>query len=132
MSMQNVVFEDVNAFVSGSGQLDDFDTMSLFKLYVGLIGEEVNELYEAIDKHDNEAIFDALLDIIYVAAGAGIAANFPMAAGWDQVQLANRRKLNPSTGRLERDANGKVKKPPGWRPPNLKRLLEEQYGQQTV
>lgn len=119
------VFSDQAMFMQVCGQTVGQPNPEQFKLYKDLIGEEVNEFYEACDKGDQVEIFDALIDIIVVCAGAGHSLGLPMEAGWDSVQASNMRKVNPATGTVDRREDGKVLKPKGWRAPNLARLMEK-------
>jgi predicted HAD superfamily Cof-like phosphohydrolase len=118
------VFKDQEMFMWACGQQVDEPNQEQFEMYAKLIGEEVNEFWDAIDKKDNVEIFDALLDIIVVAVGAGISAGYPMQLGWDEVVLSNMRKVDPKTGRVLRREDGKILKPANWRAPNLLKVLE--------
>lgn len=123
--MSHDVFKDQEMFMWATGQQVDQPDMEQFKLYAKLIGEEVNEFWDAVDKKDEVEIFDALLDIIVVAIGAGISAGYPMQLGWDEVVLSNMRKINPQTGKVDRREDGKILKPANWRAPNLRKVLEQ-------
>lgn len=118
------VFDDQAMFMRACGQTVGGKNKEQFELYKKLIGEEVNEFYEACDKGNVPEMFDALIDIMVVAIGAGHSAGFPMEDGWDAVQISNLRKINPETGRVEKREDGKILKPIGWRGPNLQRILE--------
>ena len=122
--MSHDVFKDQEMFMRACGQEVDAPNMEQFKMYANLIGEEVNEFWDAVDKKDDVEIFDALLDIIVVAVGAGVSAGFPMQFGWDEVVLSNMRKVDPKTGMVQRRADGKILKPEGWKPPNLLKVME--------
>jgi predicted HAD superfamily Cof-like phosphohydrolase len=119
------VFEDQCLFMRACGQTVDQDNKEQFELYAKLIGEEVNEFWTAVEQQDDVEIFDALIDIIVVAIGAGLSKGYPMGAGWDTVLASNMRKINPMTGTVDKREDGKVIKPAGWRAPNLARLLEK-------
>ena len=120
------VFDDQAMFMKACGQTVGEKNKAQFELYKKLIGEEVNEFYEAADAGDLVEMFDALLDIMVVCIGAGHSAGFPMEDGWDAVQISNLRKIDPATGQVLRREDGKILKPLGWRSPNLKRILENQ------
>lgn len=115
------VFDDQALFMRACGQTVGEKNRQQFELYMELIREEFQELQTATS-HDQ--VFDALLDIIVVCIGAGHSAGYPMTDGWDAVAISNLRKINPTTGRVERREDGKILKPEGWRPPNLERLLQ--------
>jgi predicted HAD superfamily Cof-like phosphohydrolase len=119
------VFADQAMFMRACGQSVGEKNREQFELYMKLIREEVQELHDA-KTHDQ--VFDALLDIIVVCIGAGHSAGYPMEAGWDAVHISNLRKIDPTTGKVERREDGKILKPDGWRPPNLARLLEVGHG----
>jgi len=118
------VFKDQEMFMWACEQSVDEPNQEQFKMYTRLIGEEVNELWDALDRKDDVEIFDALLDIIVVAVGAGISAGYPMQYGWDEVVLSNMRKIDPRTGKVVRREDGKILKPAGWKPPNLLKVME--------
>jgi predicted HAD superfamily Cof-like phosphohydrolase len=126
------VFSDQEMFMWASGQKVDGPNEEQFKMYAKLIGEEVNEFWEAVDRKDEVEIFDALLDIIVVAVGAGISAGYPMQLGWDEVVLSNMRKVDPNTGKVLRREDGKILKPDGWKPPNLLKVLESHASRQKT
>ena len=116
------VFSDQAQFMEACGQTVGTRNADQFRLYKELIGEEVNEFFDAVERGDTVEIFDALLDIIVVSAGAGHSLGLPMESGWDAVHASNMRKV---AGGVKRRYDGKILKPEGWRPPNLARLLEE-------
>jgi len=111
-------------FMWASGQTVDEPNAEQFKMYAKLIGEEVNEFWDAVERKDDVEIFDALLDIIVVAIGAGVSAGYPMQLGWDEVVLSNMRKVDSRTGKVHRREDGKILKPEGWKPPNLLKVME--------
>jgi NTP pyrophosphatase (non-canonical NTP hydrolase) len=94
-------FEKVRRFneafqieVPSSPRPDLFTTdPALVRLKRDLILEEVLELGEAIDTHDAVETADALLDILYVTYGAGIAFGLDMDKGFDLVHESNMSKL---------------------------------------
>lgn len=88
-----------------------------------LIEDEVRELQVAVDKRDTVEVADALADIIYLCYGMGIECGFPMHEIVDEVHYSNMAKLGPDGKPILR-ADGKVIKPEGWEPPNIKEILE--------
>jgi len=77
---------------------------------------------------DLAEVFDALLDITYVAMGTSHLFGFPWEEGWDEVQRANITKVRAA--RQEDSKRGSiwdVVKPPGWVAPNVGGVLEN-YG----
>lgn len=75
---------------------------------------------------NQEELLDFFLDLAFVALGGAIAMGANVEGAWKEVVRANMDKVDPATGKLMRDANGKVKKPNGWTPPNLKPYLKQQ------
>lgn len=62
---------------------------------------------------------DALADILYVTAGAGVAWGIALAHVFDEVHRSNMAKKD---GEVRPD--GKRLKPPGWTPPDVAGVLE--------
>lgn len=92
-------------------------------LRLRLVNEEVQELNDAIQDRDIVEIADALADIIYVCAGMALEFGIPLADVWDEVQYSNMRKVDPTTGMIKRREDGKILKPDGWKPPDVRRML---------
>lgn len=81
--------------------------------------EEMAEAIDAVTSGDTVELFDALIDKIYSAIGWGIAHDFPMCEGFNEVHRSNMTK-KPSdnyTGRLKDKGDR-------YSPPKLKELLE--------
>jgi predicted HAD superfamily Cof-like phosphohydrolase len=95
------------------------------RLRISLIDEEVNnELIPAINHGaDLEKIADALVDSIYVIVGTALEFGIPLDRVWAEVQRANMTKIDPATGKVRKRGDGKVLKPEGWQPPNIKACL---------
>ena len=66
-------------------------------------------------------VADALADLHYVVAGAGLAFGLPMAAIWDEVHAANMRKFGPGSRKRE---DGKQIKPDGWKGPDNEAIIQ--------
>jgi predicted HAD superfamily Cof-like phosphohydrolase len=119
----------VRAFQTAFGApLPDKPTMldqDRSKLRQKLLQEEVTELKKAKSMED---VADALCDIMYIALGTtheyGLADRLPMM--FDEVHISNMRKLDIDGKPIYRK-NGKVAKPEGWKPPNLKFLLNRKF-----
>ena len=90
------------------------------------ITEEVEELCEAETIYDQA---DAYLDIMYFAVGGLVEMGINPAHIWPLVQAANMAKVWPD-GSVQRRADGKIMKPPGWTSPDqaiadaINRLIE--------
>ncbi len=144
------VFGDERDFMEAMGQtvteLNDEQT----KLYLMLIVEEVFEGLKAAFPHVGPRLgeieetlgrtilgltvmpyeyefFDGLLDLIVVTVNCGLSRGYPMPEGWQEVLRSNRAKIDPATGKVTKRADGKVLKPPGWTPPDLKGVLKRHW-----
>lgn len=92
---------------------------------MGFLQEELNELQVAYDNQDLPKIFDALLDLVYVALGTAQMHHFPWQEGWNEVQRANMTKQRAmSTADSTRGSTLDVFKPVGWKPPDIEGVLE--------
>ena len=117
------VFKDQSWFMTACDQTVDQDNQNQFDMYVGLIDEEVRELQYAINTNDNVEQLDALIDILVVTIGAIHSRGWDAEGAWDEVMKTNAAKIDLDTGKVRKREDGKVLKPDGWRPPNLKPFL---------
>jgi len=96
----------------------------LIELRIKLLTEEVEEYAEAARSGDLVEVLDALADIGYILAGTII--NHGMQDIYDdafnEVHRSNMAKL--VDGKVIRRADGKVMKPEGWQPPQLRQFVE--------
>lgn len=78
---------------------------------------------------DHVQLFDALLDLVYVAMGTAHMLGYPWEAGWNRVQNANMQKVRARKDGSDskRGSSFDVVKPEGWRPPDIEGLLQA-YG----
>jgi predicted HAD superfamily Cof-like phosphohydrolase len=90
-------------------------------LRMSLIMEEVLELEDAVNASSMVDAIDALCDLLYVTYGAATAWGIDLEPFFLEVHRSNMRK---ERGNFRGD--GKLLKPPSWRPPELGPLLEEQ------
>lgn len=88
-----------------------------------LLGEEYQEVIQAIWAEDIEEIADGLADLIYVAVGTALEYGIPLDRVWAEVQRSNMAKIDPSTGKVTKRHDGKVLKPEGWTPPDIASAL---------
>ena len=86
-----------------------------------LIREEVSETLKALEDYDLVELADGIVDSIVVLLGAAVSFGIDIRPLWDEVHRANMEKVG---GGFRSD--GKVMKPPGWRPPDIAGLLELQ------
>jgi predicted HAD superfamily Cof-like phosphohydrolase len=119
------MFTDVRAFHQAFGQrigdkpeLPDIEER---KLRIKLLDEEVFEYTDAEYADDLVEIADALADIIYIACGTAVSYGIPLDDVFAEVHRSNMAKL--VDGKVIRRADGKVQKPEGWQPPDIKRIL---------
>jgi len=101
---------------------------ALIQFRLGFLHEELKELERAYEAQDITGVFDALIDLVYVALGTAQVHGLPWEAGFAEVQRANMTKERAV--RAEQSARGStfdVVKPMGWQPPDLVRVLRD-YG----
>jgi len=126
------IFYDVDAFMKAAGHGPDPKKVSL---YLDLVREEIAELEQAMsDYHAAENLqdeqvakadaLDAICDSIWVLIGLARVMDLPVDQGWDAVTITNLRKVDPELGTVLRDDHGKIQKPPGWRPPDMLRIIQ--------
>lgn len=89
--------------------------------------EELDEFIEGIEENDHGKMFDALIDLVYVAMGTAHLQGYPWQIGWGLVQEANMKKVRgkPDGSNSKRGTQWDVVKPDGWTPPDIGGLLEE-------
>lgn len=135
--MSKSVFDDQATFMQACGQTVDQYNADQVNLYARLVAEEAEELDDAIqvfnegrNRSDAASFFDhtadvvdAALDIIVVAAGVLHSFGFDPQPLWDEVVRSNMAKVDPETGKVRRRHDGKILKPDGWTPPDLKAIL---------
>jgi predicted HAD superfamily Cof-like phosphohydrolase len=97
-----------------------------FDMYVKLIEEEHKELLEALAAGDEVETLDALLDILVVTIGAIHSIGADGEGGWKEVMATNFAKIDKETGKVRKREDGKVLKPVGWTPPDLKPFLKKE------
>ncbi len=82
---------------------------------VRFIAEELHELTTALKKSHVPEILDAIVDILYVAAGTAWLLGLPLAEAWERVHATNMKKVRakrPSDSK--RGSEWDVVKPPGF------------------
>ena len=99
-------------------ELDEF-LASHETTYVG--SSRLGFYHELVDV-DTVAYADALADLIYVCFGAGIEAGIDLNMVLREVHTSNMSKLDADGKPIYRE-DGKVAKPAGWQPPNIKEVL---------
>ncbi len=118
-------FRDQEKFMRACDQTVEGWNQSQFNLYVSLIDEENSELKEAINNCDAVEVLDALTDILVVTIGAIHSMGGDAEGAWKEVMRTNFAKIDKDTGKVRKREDGKVLKPLGWEPPNLKEFVEK-------
>ncbi len=113
-------FRDQEKFMRACDQtVDSFNELQ-YAMYVRLIDEEHQELLEATLADDQVQQLDALIDILVVTIGAIHSMGADGEGAWKEVMMTNFDKIERDTGKVRKREDGKVLKPTGWVPPNLK------------
>lgn len=118
-------FRDQEKFMRACDQTVGEFNEAQYKLYLNLMEEEWKELQVALERGDRVEQLDALLDFIVVTAGAIHSAGFNGEGGWKEVMGTNFAKIDKETGKVRKREDGKVLKPLGWVPPDLKPFVKD-------
>ncbi len=94
-----------------------------------LIEEEYEELIEALHEGDLAHIAKEAADVIVVVLGAMAEYGIPFDEVWKAVHASNMAKVGED-GKVARREDGKVLKPDGWEPPDIKKIIDEAIGRQ--
>jgi predicted HAD superfamily Cof-like phosphohydrolase len=101
-------------------------TTELVEFRVRFLTEELDEFRDGIALGDHAQMFDALIDLVYVAMGTAHLFGYPWQEGWDEVQRANMMKLRATTADQSlRGGTWDVVKGPDWTPPDIAGILKE-------
>ncbi len=114
-------FRDQEKFMRACDQSVGEINAAQFGLYKKLIEEEFIELQDAKSQLDQ---LDALIDILVVTIGAIHSMGADGEGAWNEVMRTNFAKIDEETGKVNKREDGKVLKPEGWQPPNLKPFLK--------
>jgi predicted HAD superfamily Cof-like phosphohydrolase len=117
-------FRDQEKFMRACDQEVDKFNEKQYNMYISLIHEEVGELTVAEQNNDRIEQLDALIDILVVTIGAIHSAGFDAEGAWKEVMSTNFAKVDHDTGKVRKREDGKVLKPVGWVPPNLKPFIK--------
>ena len=122
--------EDVDAFMVQAKQAIRYEipanVESAFnedqtRLYMDLITEEYQETRDAFKEKDIVALADGLADTVWVIMGMCSTLGIDFYKVWEEVYSSNVSKF--TDGQLVKDENGKVQKPEGYKPPDIKSAL---------
>jgi predicted HAD superfamily Cof-like phosphohydrolase len=121
-------YRDVKKFHKSFGQRigkkPEFPDMAERELRGKLLTEEFKEYIEAEHTNDLIEVADALADIIYIACGTAVSYGIPLDKVFEEVHRSNMAKLGPDGKPIYRE-DGKVMKPEGWTPPDIKSILDK-------
>jgi len=112
------MYNDVKTFIEACDQ--ERNIRNIF-LYANLIEEEYDEFCGA--QTQVEAL-DACMDMIWVILGYCYMQGYDVEGAWKEVARSNLAKINPETGKVIKNENGKVMKPDGWTPPQLEQFIK--------
>lgn len=123
------IFDDVKKFME-LGHPDKLSVVprippeSIEELCMELVKEEHRELTKAYVDEDLAGIADGIADSIWVLIAMAHCYGIPIEKVWEEVAKTNMAKF--PKGVVVRDPKtGKVLKPPGWKPPNIGRIIAE-------
>jgi predicted HAD superfamily Cof-like phosphohydrolase len=117
-------FRDQAKFMTACDQTVDRGNTDQFNMYLKLIEEEAEELNQAIIDKNRVEMLDALIDMLVVTIGAIHSAGFDAEGAWKEVMRTNFAKIDKDTGKVVKREDGKVLKPDGWTPPDLRQFLK--------
>ena len=119
------MFQDVKEFQTAVGQhvgqVPEFPSDSERDLRIRLLKEEWDEYIQGECRNDLENIAKELADIIYIVCGTAVSYGIPLDRVFAEVHASNMAKL--VDGKPVRRADGKILKPDGWTPPDIKKIL---------
>ena len=123
--MKHNFYTDVKEFHQAFGQRvgekPELPSKEERELRKKLLAEEYTEYVVAEYRNDLVEIADALADIIYIACGTAVSYGIPLDKLFAEVHRSNMAKL--VDGKVIRRSDGKVQKPEGWTPPDVKSIL---------
>ena len=119
-------FRDQEKFMKACDQTVDKVNTDQYNMYLKLIKEEFTELQVALLDADPVEQLDALVDILVVTIGALHSAGYNAEGAWKEVMKTNFAKIDSETGKVRKREDGKVLKPVGWVPPDLKPFVSKE------
>jgi len=89
---------------------------------------DVRVFMDACDQKETDygkqaELADACADLKWVIEGLEHTLQIPQQEVWDEVARSNLSKIS-STGKVIKREDGKVLKPEGWTPPNIKAIIK--------
>jgi predicted HAD superfamily Cof-like phosphohydrolase len=116
------LFRDQEKFMRACDQTVETFNIDQYNMYLKLIKEETQELIAALIDADPVEQLDALIDILVVTIGAIHSAGFDAEGAWKEVMRSNFSKIGED-GKVRKREDGKVLKPLGFSPPDLKSFV---------
>jgi len=116
-------FRDQEKFMKACDQTVGEFNEAQFNLYAKLMQEEYAELGQGVGNGDKVETLDALIDILVVTIGAIHSMGADAEGAWKEVMSTNFAKIDKDTGKVRKREDGKVLKPVGWVPPDLKTFI---------
>jgi len=93
-------------------------------LYQKLIREEFDEFVRDYFAGDEVGQLDGCMDMIWVILGYCYMKGYDVNGAWAEVARSNLAKIDSVTGKVNKRKDGKVLKPEGWTPPDLKPFVK--------
>jgi predicted HAD superfamily Cof-like phosphohydrolase len=119
------MFQDVKEFQTAVAQnigvKPELPDPAERELRLRLLKEEYEEYIQGECKNDVENIAKELADIIYIVCGTAASYGIPLDKVFAEVHKSNMAKL--VDGKPVRREDGKILKPQGWKPPDIKSIL---------
>ena len=116
------MYNDVVKFIQAC---DQEQTNENAYLYRNLISEEFWEFQDAVKQLNEVESLDACMDMIWVILGFCYMKGYDVSGAWAEVARSNLAKIDPTTGKVIKRADGKVLKPESWTPPELKQFIKK-------
>ena len=114
------MYNDVVKFIEACDQERNQKNV---ELYQKLIREEFDEFMRDYFAGDEVGQLDGCMDMIWVILGYCYMKGYDVDGAWAEVARSNLSKIDAETGKVIKNKQGKVLKPDGWTPPNLKPYL---------
>jgi len=129
------VFTDVHMFMRACDHFpssEPIELNALAELYKTLIEEEYEEFQEACKTNNDAEQLDACFDMIWVIVAYAKARGWDIDGAWDEGAKSNLYKIDNTTGRVLRRADGKILKPSGWQPPDFAKFTKKREKPQGI
>jgi len=110
------------AFYQRVGENPELPDMKERELRGKLLTEEFKEYINAEHNNDIVNIAQELADIIYIACGTAVSYGIPLDKVFAAIHKANMNKL--VDGKPLKREDGKVIKPEGWKPADIKKIIK--------